>query len=68
MQQQAQIKQPRIAAPIAVMALLVDIPPFSPASSTKISSSDSSSIFVAATTIELIFQFCDQDILMLDFL
>jgi hypothetical protein len=37
MQQQAQIKQPKIAAPKAVMALLVDIPPFSPASSTKIS-------------------------------
>jgi hypothetical protein len=51
MQQQAKIKQQRMAAPIAVIALWVDIPPVSPASSNKISKSDSSSIFVAAAMI-----------------
>ena len=61
MQQQAPIKQQRIAAPITVIAFVVDIPPISPASSTKISSSVSSSIFVAAAMIELMFQFCDQE-------
>ena len=57
MQQQAKMKQQRIAAPIAVIASVVDIPPFPPASSTNISSSDSSSILVAAAMIELIFPF-----------
>jgi hypothetical protein len=60
-QQQAIIKQHRIAAPIAVIALEVGIPPVSPASSTKISNSTSCSIFVAAAMSKLIFQFCDQD-------
>jgi hypothetical protein len=68
MQQQAPIKQQRIAAPITVIAFVVDIPPISPASSTKISNSASSSIFVAAAMSKLIFQFCDQDILMIDLL
>jgi hypothetical protein len=61
MQQQAPIKQHNIAAPMTVIAFVVDIPPISPASSTKISSSISSSIFVAAAMIELMFQFCDQE-------
>ena len=53
MQQQAKIKQQRMAAPIAVIALWVDIPPASPASSNNISKSKSasSSIFVAAAMI-----------------
>ena len=42
------IKQPRMPAPIAVIALEVGIPPLPPASSIKISNSVSSSIFVAA--------------------
>ena len=47
------IKQPRMPAPIAVIALEVGIPPLPPASSIKISNSVSSSIFVAAAISKL---------------
>ena len=47
------IKQPRMPAPIAVIALEVGIPPLPPASSIKISNSASSSIFVAAAISKL---------------
>ena len=68
MQQQAKMKQMKMPAQIAVMASVVDTP-FPPASSTSNSKSFSSSTFVAATMIKLIFQFCDQDqILRLDVL
>ena len=60
MQQQAKIKQHKMAAPIKMMASVVDITS-PPASSTSNSKSFSSSTFVAATMIKLIFQFCDQD-------
>ena len=67
MQQQAPIKQQRIAAPITVIAFVVDIPPISPASSTKISNSASSSIFVAAAMSKLIFKFCDGSLVVISF-
>ena len=51
--QQPKINKPRIAPPMAVMALVVDIPPAPPALSSKISSSlsfASSSTFLASVT------------------
>jgi hypothetical protein len=51
--QQPKINKPRIAPPMAVMALVVDIPPAPPALSSKISSSlsfASSSTFAASVT------------------
>ena len=56
MQQQAKIKQLKMATPIKVIASVVDNP-FPPASSTNNSRSFSSPTFVASAIVKLIFQF-----------